>query len=62
VLEAAEAFRDVTRRRSGGVFALVALFEISSDLWPRSNCQHQLPQFVSKLPTRQFGEFSRHDA
>jgi len=36
VTEPAEAFRDVARGRSGGVFALIAVFEVSNDVGLRN--------------------------
>jgi hypothetical protein len=41
VTETAEAFRDVARGRSGGVFALIAVFEVSNDVRLRNYFEDQ---------------------
>ena len=60
--ESSEAFGDVARRRSGGVLALIAVFEVANDVRLGSNCEDQTAKFISKLPGNQIRELFGHGA
>jgi hypothetical protein len=60
VTETAEAFRDVARRRSGGVLTLIAVFEVSNDVRLRNYFEDQSSQFVGELPGNEFCKFLGH--